>query len=109
MATMRMGRRIRRQGAEKVDGAIRYAVTRLQARSSATSPGTKAKEMASTPVQPRHRHPGLLLRPPQPLATALEEEHQQALAPVSAEGTDLSLVTEDELAAIARGLNNRPQ
>ncbi len=34
------------------------------------------------PVQRRHRRPGVLLRPAQPLAAGQQREHQRATAPV---------------------------
>ena len=62
----------------------------------------------SRSVHRRHRHPDLLLRPPQPLAATDEREHQMASsANTLPQASDLSQCTQRELDAVARSTRTR--
>jgi hypothetical protein len=60
-------------------------------------------------VHPRKRHPGLLLRPGQPLATRLKRNTNGPLRQYFPKGTDLSVYATEDLAAVAAELNSRPR
>src|SRR4051794_14279677 len=77
-------------GAVAMKTALSSAMTTLpeQLRRSLTITDLGPRQGAVTArgVQDRDRHPGLLCRPPQPLAARHQREHQRAVAPVLPEG-----------------------
>ena len=52
--------------------------------------GPRQRDGSPPPDHRRHRHAGLLLRPPLTLATTQQREHQRPAAPVLPKGSDLS-------------------
>ena len=62
--------------AEKVNAAMTKAITRLPEQLRRTVTWDQGREMSShAQFSIRHRHPGVLLRSPQPLAARLERKH----------------------------------
>ena len=69
--------------AESVRDALATTVTTLPCHLWQSLTWDQGSEMAEpTEIHRRHRHPGLLLRPGQPLAAWLEREHQRPAPPV---------------------------
>ncbi len=75
-----------------------------------TITGGHGNEMAKArPLQRRHRRPGLLLRPAQPLPAALKREHNGLLRQYFPRGTDLTRHSRGAVNAVALALNTRPR
>ena len=66
--------------------------------------GPRQGTLGTCIVHRRDRHPGLLRRPPQPLAASHQREHERSLAAVLPNGTDLSRWNADEIEAVATAL-----
>jgi IS30 family transposase len=85
-------------------------------RHHAAGPATPVPDMGpgqgdgrARPVQPGDRHPGVLLRPAQPLAARQQREHERAAAPVVPRSTGFKAVTQSDLDQVAAELNDRPR
>jgi IS30 family transposase len=93
----------------KVNEAMKTAIAALPAELLRTITWDQGREMArhvdftvDTGIQV------YVLRPSQPVAAPIEREHQWTAAAVPPSGTDLSQHSANDLAAIARSLNERP-
>ena len=76
--------------ADVVADALAAKITELPDQLRRSLTWDQGKEMAAPrPLHRRHRRPRLLLRPPQPLATRHQREHQRTAAPVLPETHDL--------------------
>lgn len=64
---------------------------------------------AAPRVQRGHRHPGLLLRPGQPLATRQQRNTNGVLRQYFPKSTDLAVHSGEDLAAVAAEPNGRPR
>ena len=71
--------------------------------------GPGHRDGPTRPVQRRHRHRGLLLRPALTLAARHEREHQRAAAPVLPQRHQPQPFTPAYLDAVAEELNGRPR
>lgn len=72
--------------AEKLDQAMRQAITTLPDEVVRSIAWDQGKELTARELHCRHRRSGLLLRPLQYLAAGIEREHQRALTSVHAQG-----------------------
>ena len=71
--------------------------------------GPRKRALRPRDVHRRDRHPSVLRRPPQPMATRHQREHQRTAAPILPKGTDLSRWSTDDLESVAAEINSRPR